>query len=127
MSKLWETILNTFNFIGDNSGCHQIAERSFTIRGYTFPICARCTGVIIGEALAILFWVLGVKITFWLSIILAIIMLFDWGIQYIGVLESNNTRRFITGILGGYGCWSGLLTIGSYFFFLSVGELLLKI
>ena len=34
---------------------------------------------------------------------MSVIMFFDWFIQYIGLKESNNKRRFVTGILGGLG------------------------
>ena len=30
-------------------------------------------------------------------------MLLDWLIQYLGIRESTNVRRLLTGILGGYG------------------------
>ncbi len=33
-------------------------------------------------------------------------MLLDWGVQYLDIKESNNTRRFVSGILGGYGAWT---------------------
>ena len=33
-------------------------------------------------------------------------MLTDWGIQWLGIKESNNNRRLVTGILGGFGCTS---------------------
>jgi uncharacterized membrane protein len=33
--------------------CHRITERSFTINGRQFPLCARCTGMYLGAALAI--------------------------------------------------------------------------
>lgn len=42
---------------GDWSGyalCHRISERSFTINGRQFPLCARCTGMYLGAALTIL-------------------------------------------------------------------------
>lgn len=38
--------------IGDSLGCHQMPERSFFISGYQFPVCARCTGVIISAIIA---------------------------------------------------------------------------
>jgi uncharacterized membrane protein len=37
--------------------CHRITERSFTIAGRQMPLCARCTGMYLGVALA--FMVLG--------------------------------------------------------------------
>jgi uncharacterized membrane protein len=33
--------------------CHRITERSFTINGRQFPLCARCTGMYLGAALTI--------------------------------------------------------------------------
>ena len=40
---------------GDYAGyaiCHRITERSFTIAGRQFPLCARCTGTYLGVMLA---------------------------------------------------------------------------
>lgn len=31
-------------------------------------------------------------------------MIIDGTLQYFGICESNNKRRFITGLLGGFGC-----------------------
>jgi uncharacterized membrane protein len=33
--------------------CHRITDRSFTINGRQFPLCARCTGMYLGVALAV--------------------------------------------------------------------------
>lgn len=33
--------------------CHRITDRSFTIDGRQFPLCARCTGMYLGVALAV--------------------------------------------------------------------------
>lgn len=88
---------------GQRIGCHQMPERSFFYKNYQFPVCARCTGVIIGEIIAILLIIFSVKINALMSFILLMIMGFDWSIQFINVLESNNIRRLITGISGGIG------------------------
>jgi uncharacterized membrane protein len=40
--------------VGDYAGyaiCHRITERSFTVAGRQFPLCARCTGTYLGVAL----------------------------------------------------------------------------
>lgn len=40
---------------GDYAGyaiCHRITERSFTVGGRQFPLCARCTGIYLGVVLA---------------------------------------------------------------------------
>ena len=86
---------------GDKLGCHQIPDRCFYIKGYQFPVCARCTGVIFGELLFFLFFLLKIRISLMVSILLLIPMGVDWGLQYLKIAVSNNVRRFITGLLGG--------------------------
>lgn len=82
--------------------CHQMPERSFFWKGYQFPICARCLGMLIG-------YLLGVIIFIFYELPIIVVVLFcltiftDWFLQYLGVLESTNWRRLITGILGGIG------------------------
>lgn len=110
MSKLWKTVLNKFEEIGSMSGCHQIPERCLVFRGYRFPICSRCTGVIVGEILFIILTFCNIHINLLFAFFLLLIMFLDWAIQYVHILESNNIRRLITGILGGY----GLLTFYYY-------------
>ena len=78
-------------------------ERSFHFKGYQFPVCARCTGVFVGEIIAIILLLLGIKINIFVSITLFLIMGFDWFIQYIKLLQSTNIRRLITGTLAGIG------------------------
>lgn len=87
---------------GRKLGCHQFAHRSFFYKGYQFPVCARCTGVIISSTIAMIVFFFY-PINFFIAIVLSFIMFVDWFIQYIGIKESTNTRRFVTGILGGYG------------------------
>lgn len=110
MSKLWKSILAKFEEIGNQSGCHQIPERCLTIKGYQFPICARCTGVVIGEVVFFLLLFFRITTKPWIAITFLFIMFLDWLIQFIKLLESTNRRRLITGILGGY----GLLTLYYY-------------
>lgn len=88
--------------IGKRSGCHQRPERSFFYKEYQFPICARCTGVIIGYICGIiLYFAFGTNN--WISLAGCTIMLIDWLIQRLKIHESTNIRRLISGILGGYG------------------------
>lgn len=83
-------------------GCHQMPERSYFIRGYQFPLCARCTGVVISSfAALIVFWYY--KLPLIPAALMLLIMFLDWLIQYLGIKESSNPRRLITGLLGGYG------------------------
>jgi len=92
--------------LGAHLGCHQLPERSFYFRNYQFPVCARCCGALIGEIAALTALFFKFKIPLYADFILMGTMFTDWFIQFIGILESNNIRRLITGILGGYGCWS---------------------
>src|SRR3954447_8038652 len=41
-------------FVVGSVVCHQKPERSFTLAGQPLPVCARCTGIYIGAALAVL-------------------------------------------------------------------------
>lgn len=97
--RLWIKLMN----YGNKLGCHQMAERSFFFKGYQFPVCARCTGVILGEVISIVLIILKIKVDIRFAIAILLIMGFDWLIQYINILQSNNVRRLITGTLGGIG------------------------
>ena len=89
-------------YVGAKIGCHQRSDRSFFYKGYQFPVCARCTGVLIGYVVAIITVIFTLP-DFLLGLIFCGIMFLDWFIQFIGIKESNNIRRLITGIFGGYG------------------------
>ena len=106
MSKLWKSILATIYEIGNNSGCHQMPERSFFYKGRQFPVCARCTGVSIGQTTAIILALFKRFLSFPSALFLLLIMGFDWGIQAIHMKESTNSRRLITGFCGGLGLFS---------------------
>ena len=86
---------------GKISGCHQLLERSFFIHSKQFPVCARCTGVVLGNIIAVIIFFLFLPNWLWF-VMGCTIMFMDWLIQYLGILESTNIRRFITGIIGGY-------------------------
>lgn len=85
---------------GRNAGCHQLPERSFFIRGKQCPVCARCTGVMIGNILAYgMFFIYRLPSEFY--VMGCAVMFADWFIQYIGICSSTNLRRLITGVVGG--------------------------
>ena len=83
-------------------GCHQMPERSFFLGGYQFPVCARCTGVIIATTAAVfLYWFYPLPVN--VSLVCCGIMFLDWLIQRVGISSSTNARRLFTGLIGGYG------------------------
>lgn len=84
-------------------GCHQMPSRSFFIHGYQMPLCARCTGIIVGEVLGLIL----VSCCFSINIFYAILMIVPMGIDGIIQLkynyESTNIRRVLTGCMAGVG------------------------
>jgi uncharacterized membrane protein len=99
MDKIWLSIMR----FGKRLGCHQMPERSFFIKGYQFPVCARCTGVAIASIAACILF-LRYPLDWIFCIGLCAVMFLDWFVQWKGVKESTNIRRLITGLIGGYGC-----------------------
>lgn len=105
MPELRKSLVELFDELGKASGCHRIPQRSFFYKDHQFPVCARCTGVCIGQALALLanlFFQIPLRV----SILFLALMGTDWGIQETGLLESTNFRRLVTGILGGFGLFN---------------------
>ena len=109
MYKKWIKVME----FGEKIGCHQIPERSFFVKTYQMPICARCTGVLISSFTAMIVFFFY-KLKFLWCLLLSFIMFLDWFIQYINIKKSTNRRRFVTGILGGY----GFMTIQMYIYML---------
>lgn len=96
--------------IGKRTRCHQMPERSFFYKNWQFPVCARCCGVFVG-------WLISISSIYFykpnIFIILAfcLAMFLDWFFQYKNILASNNIRRLLTGILGGYALMSLYIVI----------------
>ena len=85
-----------FMRLGNRCGCHQREDRSFKIKGWQFPICSRCTGILVGQLLGILIYIFQFRIPIYISCIFLLIMFLDWYIQHKNIRESTNIRRFIT-------------------------------
>ena len=90
-----------FMRLGNRCGCHQREDRSFNIKGWQFPICSRCTGILTGQVIGIILYLCNKKIPFYIDLIFLTIMFCDWFIQFKNIKESTNIRRFITGNLAG--------------------------
>ena len=105
--------------LGAKTGCHQMPERSFSVKGYQFPVCARCCGVFIGYLLAPIAYVkIGFGVLKKFAIAGLVLMFIDWLLQAIHIKESTNVRRFLTGIAGGFGSmlvFLKLLSVGFCF------------
>lgn len=83
-------------------GCHCRSDRSLYYRGKQFPICARCTGELIGILVSfVLFWFW--RPNFVSAIIMLIPLIIDGFVQRLSSYESNNFKRMVTGFLFGIG------------------------
>lgn len=99
--KMYISLFITVN----RAGCHQRTDRSFFYKGYQFPMCARCTGVMVGYLFAIpAYFIYTLNISTY--IVLSAVMFVDWYIQYLKIRTSTNVRRFISGTLGGFSLMS---------------------
>ena len=82
-------------------GCHCRPDRSFFYKGHQFPVCARCTGMLIGMLLApmlFVFWVPNVPFL----ILLMLPLIIDGSLQMKTKYVSTNRRRCCSGVLFGY-------------------------
>jgi len=95
---------------GYRLGCHQRSDRSFFWHGYQFPVCARCTGVLLSYFVSLpLYFFFGGS---WKVSLLAMAVMFgDWLIQFMGIRESTNMRRLWTGLCGGYGVMTAQILV----------------
>jgi uncharacterized membrane protein len=83
--------------------CHGIPDRCLVVRGRRMNICARCFGSNIGHGIALSLFITGLLPSWYWGALLLGIMFIDWGAQEFFQRMSNNPRRVITGILGGFG------------------------
>ncbi len=108
-------------------GCHQRPERSFFVKGYQMPVCARCEGEIIGALLSLVaIWFIRPSLL--LMAVFMIPMALDGLIQAFTRYESTNLRRLTTGILFGFGAGMIFLLIGiiAFKFGLALGNELMR-
>ena len=95
--KIWAWFMR----LGNRCRCHQREDRSFKIGEFQFPICSRCTGILLGQIISIIFIFTKINIPIYLDFIFLGIMFLDWYIQFKKIRESTNLRRLLTGTLAG--------------------------
>lgn len=85
--------------VGSFLGCHQLGSRSFFVKGYQLPVCARCTGIYIGFFIGFLF---EVPSSYLYALFLALTpLILDGTLQLLTSYRSNNPKRLVTGLLFG--------------------------
>jgi uncharacterized membrane protein len=96
------TIYHTFSHL-----CHQLPERSYFVDGHPFAVCARCTGIYAGFAMATVFYPLMRSLRQteaprrkWLFIA-ATPLAIDFLFEFSGVGHNTHSSRLLTGALLG--------------------------
>lgn len=100
ITKYWIKIMD---WCSKYWGCHQLPERSFFLGGYQFPVCARCTGIIIGYVLSLIYAITFNRLKITTTLILLFPLVIDGTLQFFTNYLSTNPRRCVTGILAGFG------------------------
>lgn len=94
--------IKAMHFFGHYWGCHQMPQRSFSAYGCQFPLCARCTGILLGEISVIILLIIGWRLSAWAALLWMLPMIADGSVQLLyDRYESTNIRRLITGALFG--------------------------
>ena len=101
--------------------CHKIPERSFFFKGKQFPVCARCTGMLLGYLSFPLYVFHILTANIFIVLALNIPAYIDGVTQATSLRESNNKLRVITGLLSGIGQMGIVSYIGN-----CLGLLILK-
>ena len=96
-------------------GCHCRKDRSFHYKGEQFPICARCTGELVGMLISA-FSCFFFRLPLGIVCLIMVPMVVDGFVQRFTSYESNTRRRFITGFLFGFGLMM-LIVIHSAFLY----------
>ena len=83
--------------------CHQIPERSWTVLGEQFPLCIRCSALLLGGLLATVTILArlptpGVRV----ATLLASPLVIDVAARLAGFYDGNNGLRFATGLSFGF-------------------------
>lgn len=78
---------------------------SFQVLGFEYVGCARCSGAVLGWAIGIATGLLGLTGpgTLWVTVLVAIPALVDWGTLRVGLRRGSLPARLLTGILLGWG------------------------
>ena len=90
--------------------CHRKKERSFQVLGLENVLCSRCLGSLAGGITAVVCGSLGYTVPVVWAILFLIPLVFDGLYQAGSGNESTNLRRFITGLLAGW----GIVFLGMY-------------
>ena len=104
MNQLIKFIIERLSHFGEIPLCNGIASRALHIGGFCFPLCYRCTFILIFFAICmVIFYRRQVRMPYMLIVICMIPMIVDGSIQTFFAVISTNLKRAITGGLFGIG------------------------
>lgn len=94
--------------------CHQYPTRSFWVLQHPFALCSRCTGGYTGVSLAAFIFYYDIyleneklkqimKQRFFFGALFLLIGILDGLCQALGLYDSGNLARFLSGLIGGIG------------------------
>jgi len=92
--------------------CHGIPERCFIVWQVPMPICARCTAIYAGLAVAVVVFLLLPRMSERVARVVLIIAIVPLGVdgltQLVRLRESTNELRLVTGLAAGiaFGLWA---------------------
>ncbi|MFQ5601750.1 MAG: DUF2085 domain-containing protein [bacterium] len=89
----YQSIFTLCSFI-----CHQIPLKSFFIFGWQLPLCARCTGLLVGSLIFLITGSKSYRLSVPAAILLTLPMLLDVGTQMINLWQGHNFVRLATGL-----------------------------
>jgi len=105
-----QTIIDILSFLGGGI-CHQRADRTFNIDILYMPVCSRDTGIYLGIFISLITIILlerrikgefpSLKIVL-VTVGVFLIMGLDVVLSFLGIIESSNIIRLITGFLTGW-------------------------
>ena len=101
-------VLSLFIYQVYHQICHQLPQRSYFIFGHKMAVCARCFGIYTGFLIGMIIYPFIKKLddfrtpNKWYLIIALIPMAVDGTTQLIGLRESFNELRFVTGFIAGF-------------------------
>jgi uncharacterized membrane protein len=98
-----DQIVIKLKWLMDFVPCHRMKSRSLTIKGHTLPLCARCTGILLGYLFFPLLFLFELNFPLWLGVALNLPMVLDGWTQKRKLRLSNNPLRLTTGIISGFG------------------------
>jgi uncharacterized membrane protein len=94
--------------------CHNLPDRTIYFKNKPLPLCARCTGTLVGVfTLPLFHWeIIGPSLT--VIFILGLPAFLDGITQFVGWRESNNKLRLFTGFLLGMSIACLIVIIGQF-------------